>query len=54
LSSVIGAVPHPKGMIRVKIQNGTPQVVLPPGVTGELVWRGKTWKLAGDVQQPIG
>jgi len=54
LSSVTGAVPHPKGMIRVKIQNGTPQVVLPPGVTGELVWRGKMWKLAGDVQQPIG
>jgi alpha-L-rhamnosidase len=52
LTSVTGAVPHPKGMIQVRIQNGIPKVTLPAGVTGELVWGGKTWILAGDVQQP--
>ena len=36
-----GTVPHPKGLIRVSVLNGTADVVLPPGVTGELIWKGQ-------------
>ncbi|HWC97459.1 MAG TPA: alpha-L-rhamnosidase C-terminal domain-containing protein [Candidatus Sulfopaludibacter sp.] len=54
LTSINGTVPHPKGLIHVKIQNGAAQVTLPSGVTGELIWRGKRFRLEGNVQVAVG
>jgi alpha-L-rhamnosidase len=40
LQSITGTVPHPKGLIRAHFtQQGTAEVTLPPGVTGQLQWR---------------
>ncbi len=40
LQSAKGAVPHPKGMIAVTLQDLTAEVTLPAGVTGEFLWKG--------------
>ena len=40
-----GAVPHPKGIIRVSINGDHADVTLPAGVTGELIWKGERRKL---------
>ncbi len=45
LKSVKGAVPHPKGLITVTIDGDSANVTLPPGVTGELLWKGERRKL---------
>ena len=44
-----GKVPHPKGEIAVSlIRNGeglSGKIVLPPGVTGTFVWKGRSTAL---------
>jgi hypothetical protein len=41
LKFVAGAVPHPKGMIEVRVEaGGAASVKLPPGVAGTFEWRG--------------
>jgi alpha-L-rhamnosidase len=45
LSSVKGTVPHPKGTITVSLDGNRAEVTLPPGVTGELFWKGERRKL---------
>ena len=39
LQRVSGAVPHPKGMIEVRIEGQKVEVKLPPGVGGEFQWK---------------
>jgi alpha-L-rhamnosidase len=46
LAKYSGSVPHPKGMVEVAIDAGAVTVTLPPGVSGEFVWRGKRTELA--------
>jgi hypothetical protein len=46
LSAYSGAVPHPKGMVEVALESGTATVKLPPGISGEFIWRGKSTDLA--------
>ena len=54
LREVSGAVPHPDGMIRVKIHpdgtDGSADVELPQNVTGNFVWEGRTTPLHGGAQ----
>jgi len=45
LKSYSGAVPLPKGMVEVALENGTATITLPEGVSGEFVWRGRTSEL---------
>ncbi len=47
LSYAKGSVPHPKGLIQVSIRGGEAEVVLPPGVTGELIWKGQRKSISG-------
>ncbi len=51
LKIVSGKVPHPKGDIVVNIRklskNTAIQIVLPPGVNGALIWKGKAYELQG-------
>src|ERR1035441_6514442 len=35
-----GSVPHPKGTIRVELQQKSATVILPAGVSGEFLWLG--------------
>lgn len=56
LTEVKGSMPHPAGMITVALQRKgvagiTGNVTLPPGVTGEFSWKGKTIKLVSGQQQ---
>jgi alpha-L-rhamnosidase len=56
LEWVEGRVPHPKGTIQVKFtRKGTGglegQVSLPAGVSGELVWSGKSLRLVPGIQK---
>ncbi len=55
LNRIEGVVPHPKGDIRVElIRNGSDlrgQVVLPAGVTGNLIWKGKVVPLHDGAQE---
>ena len=46
LNSAAGSVPHPKGMIEVRLDAGSSTVTLPPGVTGQFEWRGVRRPLA--------
>jgi len=46
-----GKVPHPKGMVEVALAAGTATVMLPAGITGEFVWRGKRTELAPGANQ---
>jgi hypothetical protein len=49
LTEVTGRVPHPRGFVEVSLKRTgdtlDARVALPPGVTGELVWRGATFPL---------
>jgi hypothetical protein len=51
LTRASGSIPHPKGEIAVSlVRRGgeiEAEVTLPPGVTGELVWRGERMELKG-------
>lgn len=40
LQSAAGSVPHPKGMVEVRIEAGQATVTLPAGTSGEFEWRG--------------
>jgi len=44
LTRVSGTVPHPAGEITVRLEmrDGKPagEITLPPGISGEFVWRG--------------
>jgi len=45
LTNLEASVPHDKGMIKVKYDSGHAELELPPGLTGEFVWKGKTTPL---------
>jgi alpha-L-rhamnosidase len=45
LSRASGTVPHPKGLIEVNLDRDRATIVLPPGTTGVLEWRGVTFDL---------
>jgi hypothetical protein len=45
LTHLEASYPHDKGMIHVKYDAGHAEVELPPGLTGEFVWKGKTTAL---------
>lgn len=47
LTHLDAAYPHDKGLIRVKYEGGHAEIELPPGLTGEFVWKGKTTPLRG-------
>ena len=55
LSEVEGSMPHPRGMIRVKLKKVGAgiegEVELPPGVSGRFVYGGKEVGLKGGEQQ---
>jgi alpha-L-rhamnosidase len=51
LDSFSGAVPHPNGMVEVALAGGTATVKLPPGISGEFVWRAKSTELAPGVNR---
>jgi len=51
LASAAGAVPHPKGMIQVRVQKDNAAVTLPAGVTGEFVWQGERRSLQSGLNQ---
>jgi len=51
LEAIAGAAPHPKGMIQVRVGKGDVAIVLPAGVTGEFVWRGKRRELKSGANQ---
>lgn len=58
LKKASGAIPHPKGEIRVAYQlktNGTlvAEISLPPGVGGRFVWKGQEKALLSGTQQLI-
>ena len=57
LRNVVSAVPTPKGMVEVnyisKSSGVSAEINLPPNVTGELVWKGKTFNLHPGHQQLI-
>ena len=54
LQNVKGKMPHPKGMISVQFEKRGPrlegEVELPPGVSGILLWNGKSLVLKGGRQ----
>jgi alpha-L-rhamnosidase len=50
LTRVEAGMPTPKGMIEVKYSPGQAEVSLPEGMTGELIWNGKTVALHGGQQ----
>ena len=54
LTEVEGSMPHPKGMIRVKLRTHgagiSGEVELPPGVSGRFVYGGKEVELRGGRQ----
>ncbi len=45
LTHLEASYPHDKGMIHVKYDAGHAEIELPPGLTGEFVWKGKTTAL---------
>jgi hypothetical protein len=55
LDRLNAAFPHPKGEITVSYRrygaDVGASVALPPGLTGELLWRGKTYPLASGAQE---
>jgi alpha-L-rhamnosidase len=55
LDRLNAAFPHPRGDITVAYRRYGAEVgasvALPPGLTGELVWRGKTYPLASGAQE---
>lgn len=57
LRSVVSAMATPKGMVEVNYASRTSgvsaEISLPPDVTGELVWKGKTFSLHAGHQQVL-
>ena len=52
LKAVSGVVPHPKGLVEVRIEPGGQVTVnLPPGITGEFAWRGVRRELSAGRNQ---
>lgn len=55
LERVAGAIPHPRGEVAVSLtvrgDRLDAEIVLPPGVEGELVWRGTTRNLSGGMNR---
>jgi hypothetical protein len=45
LTSLEATYPHDKGLIHVKYEDSHAEIELPPGLTGEFVWKGKTTAL---------
>lgn len=53
IKNISGEIPHPKGHIAVDFQNSDTvlkaKITLPDGITGEFVWKGKSYGLSGGV-----
>jgi hypothetical protein len=57
LRNVVSAVPTPKGVVEVKYVSDNSgmkaEISLPPNVSGELIWKGKTLTLHPGRQQLV-
>lgn len=55
IKNIRGEIPHPKGSIAVDYQNTDTvmkaKITLPEGITGNFVWKGKSYDLTGGVNR---